>query len=67
MAVIVELPLTNDPTAREKRRAIRDLIDWIDSEETIARLEQIDLLTLSDRDIEGACGVRSVPHHGRVS
>lgn len=66
-AVIVELPLGPSGEARAKRKALRELIAWIDSDETMARLEQIDLLTLTDADIENAAGVRVIPHRGKVT
>ncbi len=56
---------------RARRQAIRDLIEWIDSDSTTKALEAIDLLELSDKDIEtlfaGDLRVKRIPFLGRVS
>ena len=63
-------PVQSD-AARARRAAIRDLIDWIDSDGTTKALAAIDLLELSEQDIEtifmGDRRVKRIPFLGRVS
>lgn len=62
------IPVDN---GRARRQAIRDLIEWIDSDGTTRALAAIDLLELSDQDIEtlfaGDLRVKRIPFLGRVS
>ncbi len=60
-----------DDGGRARRAAIRDLIDWIDSDGTTKALAAIELLELNDQDIEtifmGDRRVKRIPFLGRVS
>jgi hypothetical protein len=60
----------DDGAAPNKVAAMRALIAWADSKETVAALEAIELLSLTDADIEALFRrhfqVVRIPHLGRV-
>jgi hypothetical protein len=68
--MIVDIPLGSTRTAIERRQAILDLIQWLNDEGTARALTAINLLALSDADIEAIMGrnlTRRIPHLGPVS
>lgn len=60
-----------DDGGRSRRAAIRAVLDWMDSDATAAALEALDLLALSDEDIErlfmSDARVKRIPFLGRVT
>ncbi|OYV89680.1 MAG: hypothetical protein B7Z57_11680 [Acidiphilium sp. 37-60-79] len=69
--MIVDIPLDQSPSASDRRNAILDLIGWLNADGTAKALLAIDLLALTDRDIEAifgrSVGARHLPHLGPVS
>lgn len=69
--MIVDIPLDQSPSAADRRKAILDLIGWLNADGTAKALLAIDLLALTDRDIEAIfgrpVGARHLPHLGPVS
>jgi hypothetical protein len=68
--MIVDIPLDSTKTAIERRQAILDLIAWLNDEGTERALLAINLLALTDSDLEAIFSrkfTRRIPHLGPVS
>lgn len=61
------------PEAGRRGQAIKALLRWLNSDETSAALEAMDLLQLDDADLElllrnkSPDRVRRIPHLGRIT